>query len=220
MPLVMKRSAFLVAMDRPVVSRTVRCRCFSSSFFPSVPHTRPMHVSRMAMLRYLSIRSKDDQGFFVDDEIFESEKPPSHNNINTGSSSRALRVSSSHIDNKLEMQRIGPIPSNQKPFAEQIHRPELQATIFVPGTVGSLPNLLAIVREAERRYGPITEYRCPTVVSSISATFRLVSPVHLYIGICFPDLRIHQLVILLKQSTYLCFQPFHFRSHLGSRRFG
>ena len=166
MPLVMKRSAFLVAMDRPVVSRTVRCRCFSSSFFPSVPHTRPTHVSRMVMLRYLSIRSKDDQGFFVDDEIFESEKPPSHNNINTGSSSRALRVSSSHVDNKLEMQRTGPIPSNQKPFAEQIHRPELQATIFVPGTVGSLPNLLAIVREAERRYGPITEYRCPTVVRS------------------------------------------------------
>ena len=61
------------------------------------------------MVRYLPIRSKNDQEFFVDDEISESEKPPSHNNVN-----------------KLEMARTGPIPSNQKPFAEQIHRPELQ----------------------------------------------------------------------------------------------
>ena len=81
MPLVMKRSALLVAMDRPIDSPTVCCRCFSSLFLPPVPHTRP--ISRMAMLRYLSIRSKDDQEFFADDENFESEKPPSHNNVNT-----------------------------------------------------------------------------------------------------------------------------------------
>ena len=74
MPLVMKCSAFLVAIGRPIVSRTVCCRCFSSLFLPLVPHARP--ISRIAMLRYLSIRSKDDQEFFVEDEIFESEKPP------------------------------------------------------------------------------------------------------------------------------------------------
>ena len=77
----------------------------------------------------------------------------------------SIRVSSFHVGNKLEMQGTGPIPSNQKPFVEPIDRPELQATIFVPGTMGSLPNLLAIVREAQGRYTPITEYRYPTVVS-------------------------------------------------------
>ena len=37
---------------------------------------------------------------------------------------------------------------------------------------------------------------------------------------CFHDVRTHKLVIFLKISTYLFFHTFHFRSHLGSRRFG
>lgn len=42
----------------------------------------------------------------------------------------------------------------------------VHATVFVPGTVRSLPNLLAIIAEVERLYGPVAEFRCPTIVST------------------------------------------------------
>ena len=98
----------------------------------------------------------------MDDKVSESEKPPSHKNVNTGSSSWAPCISSSHANNngnyvnKLEMPRTGLIPSNQKPFSEQIHHPELQATIFVPGTVGSLPDVGG--NSADIRINEITNF--------------------------------------------------------------
>lgn len=55
--------------------------------------------------------------------------------------------------------------AKHKLLADLINRPDLQATVFVPGNVGTLANLLAIVRETERRYGTIAEFRCPTAVS-------------------------------------------------------
>jgi hypothetical protein len=49
---------------------------------------------------------------------------------------------------------------------DQIHDHALHASIFVPGNVRTLPVLFAIVRETERRWGRIVEFRCPTVRNS------------------------------------------------------
>lgn len=57
------------------------------------------------------------------------------------------------------------LSSEPTTLAQLIERSDLQATVFVPNNIRTLPNLLAIMREVEKRYGKVAEYRCPPVVS-------------------------------------------------------
>jgi hypothetical protein len=170
-PLVMKRGASPVITGPTIVIHAVRARLVSSS----LPSMSPMgSMSRVVMPRGLSIHSNNDQKKIFASGNSAPEKAPSSNRVNIGASSQTSYSSGSHIVNdehytaslaKPKTPRTGPL-GRRKTIAEQIHCPDLQATIFVPGTVGPLINLLAIIREAERRYGSIAEYRCPTVVSA------------------------------------------------------
>lgn len=176
--------------------RTVRSRVVSSSL-PSISSVSS--APRIAIFRTLSVHSKNGQKKIFVNGGSAPEKPPSSNRANMGTPSRVPYISDSHITNydhytnsfaKPKTPRTGPLSGRQKSITEQIRCPDLQATIFVPGTVGSLINLLAIVREAKRRYGPISEYRCPTVVST-ALVYSSILPdfsccfVLLYLGVSF-----------------------------------
>ena len=165
--------------------QTVICsRRYLLSYLSSISPPSPIRRT----LRCLRTPSNDKQKTCVDKTTVPGNTHSS-NSANTPVNSQEPRISGPHIYNnndtnslvKSTMPRIGVLPKNQKLFAELIHRPDLRATIFIPGNVGSLPNLLAIIRETERRYGPIAEYRCPTVVSS-TVTSSLPAPLPSFFG--------------------------------------
>ena len=51
----------------------------------------------------------------------------------------------------------------QETHQEGFKPEQFSASVFVPGDVGNLLNLFAVIRETEKRFGRIVEFRCPTV---------------------------------------------------------
>lgn len=91
----------------------------------------------------------------------------------------------------------------------------VHATIFVPGTVRSLPNLLAIVAETERLYGPVAEFRCPTAVSFLFPALLLSLSLHCILDWDLGWIRAWALTlpilanIHLSRSVLICLSRFH-----------
>ncbi|SRR5258708_32085177 len=60
-------------------------------------------------------------------------------------------------------QQIPTLPPPSFPSPPASEASKYHASILVNKKVKTLSNLLAVIRETEKRFGPILEYRCPTV---------------------------------------------------------
>ena len=139
----------------------------SDSFNHSIPspsdHRNLVHRNTTNPIFPTSIRN-----IHYDNHHRQSTTPqPKVANNSSNVDNQNRRTSSSLIPDTAAPPRpnstSAPSPNKNRSLYDQINDHTLHASVFVPGNVGSLPNLFAIVREAERRYGTIAEFRCPTV---------------------------------------------------------
>lgn len=148
----------------------IRTRSSDSSFthYHSIPspsdHRNLVHRNTTNPIFPTSIRN-----IHYDNHHRQSTTPqPKVANNSSNVDNQNRRTSSSLIPDTAAPPQPLPRPNSTSPnvnrsLYDQINDHTLHASVFVPGNVGSLPNLFAIVREAERRYGTIAEFRCPTV---------------------------------------------------------